>query len=334
MCRAQVITRAGNQLKQERRSMETEGPAAPLPVAGLLAPGATPADGRYRVEGQVGAWGMRALYRVREAATGRVALLAELAAPALAAGRTAVHPPSDLRHPILPAMLDSWQQGGLLYLVIDVANGATLDQALAQQPAGIVDAEQAVVWGIALCEGLAFLHGRGLVVADLAPPAVLVAPDGALTLLGLGNLLGLYTAASLVAALEQGYAAPEVYLGRATPAGDIYALGALLHRALSGADLMIYAPGSLPSLALLRPDLPPPLAAAVARAVALDPEDRWPSASTFAAALGRALSAEARALAVVIPPAVATTPREPVAEVAPGAGSAEAPRLVGPAVPE
>src|SRR5207247_2216089 len=92
------------------------------------------------------------------------------------------------------------------------------------------------------------------------------------------------------------YIAPERLHGEpASPAGDVWSVGALLHAALVGrppfwrqslaetADAI--ARGALP-LDELRPDLPPPLLAAVDRGLSLEP-GRRPSAAKLAKALRR-----------------------------------------------
>ncbi|HTM19536.1 MAG TPA: hypothetical protein VL172_03480, partial [Kofleriaceae bacterium] len=88
-----------------------------------------------------------------------------------------------------------------------------------------------------------------------------------------------------------GYMAPEQ--ARGEPAdfrSDVYALGAMLHHLLAGAS-----PSSRPALPA---ELPDDLAAVVARAMAADPHDRYPTAADLAADLerwidGRLVSAHA-----------------------------------------
>jgi serine/threonine-protein kinase len=106
-----------------------------------------------------------------------------------------------------------------------------------------------------------------------------------LQLLGLGPLLGLFSPAGLVGALEPGYAAPEVYAGELSPLSDVYALGALLYRALTGSPPGDGVPGSLAPVRGLRPDLNSELAQVIVTAMAHAPEARWQSATALEAAL-------------------------------------------------
>src|SRR6185312_5304617 len=86
-----------------------------------------------------------------------------------------------------------------------------------------------------------------------------------------------------------GYAPPEQYQGLATPQSDIYALGATLHRALTGYDPEHPRPDqplfSFPAADELNSSLSSRMAEVLARAVALAPADRFASAAEFRAAL-------------------------------------------------
>jgi hypothetical protein len=252
-----------------------------------LEPGDLAIGGRYRVDRQLGTWGIRALYQVTEIWTEQPALLCMLV-PA-GGGDVAGHVArlAALDHPNLPAVREYVLHGDQLAVVLQAADGMTLD-ALLGAAVGRPTLEQTVInWGLQICDGLAYLHQQqpAIVVADLAPGAVLHTSSGQLKLLGLGPMLGLYTPAGLIGALEQGYAAPEVYSGRVDVRSDIYAAGALLHFAITGIHPRLYAPGSLPPIRTQRPELSGEVAAVIARAVALAPEQRWQSAAQMGSAL-------------------------------------------------
>jgi serine/threonine-protein kinase len=98
------------------------------------------------------------------------------------------------------------------------------------------------------------------------------------------------------------YLSPEQAQGRhATPASDIYSLGAVLYELLAGrapfehpspmATAMAHVNEALPPLAGVRPDVPPPLAGTVERCLAKDPRDRPRSAAALAAELRTQASA-------------------------------------------
>jgi serine/threonine protein kinase len=270
--------------------------------AGALISGMALYGGRFRIERLLGASGVRALYSAEDATIHRATLLAEFALPGPADIARHLARLASLDHRALPAVHAYFQEHGLLYLVLSLADGLPLDQALARRLAGAVRPGQAIAWGIEICAGLSFLAAQrpAIVLADLAPAAVLLMPDGRVKLVGLGCALGLYSPAGLVGALEPGYAAPEVYSGQLDTRSDIYALGALLFRLLTGDHPARYAPGVLPPLRTVRGEIAPELEAIVARAVAPHPQHRWPDATSFGAALGEAQVALAGQGAVLV----------------------------------
>src|SRR5262249_21261773 len=110
-----------------------------------------------------------------------------------------------------------------------------------------------------------------------------------------------------------GYMAPEQALGLAVDErADIFAVGGVLYRMLAGVtptqaenvgDLMrILAHGTIAPLSSRAPGLPPPLDAAVTRALAHDPGARFPDAGSFALAL-------AASIGLASPGWVTNTPR-------------------------
>jgi hypothetical protein len=250
--------------------------------AGDLLPG-----GRYRVERQMGSWGIRSLYAVADTMTDQPALLCVLSSAGAGEVAERVARLAALEHPFLPVIREYILRDDLLILILQVAGGTPMDTSLSASPGARVDERTAVGWGIQIANGLAFLHRQHppLIVGDLAPSALLLTPYGRLKLLGLGPLLGLFTQAGLVGALEQGYAAPEIYSGRLDPLSDIYALGALLFQSVTGSHPEANVPGSLPAIRSLRPELSAELSDVIARAVAIEPEARWQSAAEFAEAL-------------------------------------------------
>jgi plastocyanin len=82
-----------------------------------------------------------------------------------------------------------------------------------------------------------------------------------------------------------GYAPPEQYQGLATPESDVYALGATLHRLLTGFDPEHGTPFCYPSICALNPLVSRELAGLVEKAIKLDPSQRYATADQFADAL-------------------------------------------------
>jgi hypothetical protein len=167
--------------------------------------------------------------------------------------------------------------------------------------------DEAGLLGIALAELLAPLHERGVVLRDLHPRLVVRGEDRLwLTDVGLGrvDILSTRTAASLL--LEGSpYAAPEQLQRTALdPRADLYPIGVILYRALTG----LLPRGDGPAFLVddpvappirLRPELPPALDRLVLRCLELDPIARPASARELAAALRGELGPDGDALARV-----------------------------------
>ena len=142
---------------------------------------------------------------------------------------------------------------------------------------------------IDLASALAHLHARGIMHGDVSPANVrLSSADAAApraVLIDFG-LAGPARAADGVARGTLGYAAPEALTGARTPAADLFALGATLYEAWSGAppfgrglraaERMLAGPP--PSLSTVRPGLGAAWDALLARLLAADPAERPASA--------------------------------------------------------
>lgn len=143
-----------------------------------------------------------------------------------------------------------------------------------------------------VAEALSVAHGVGLVHGALSPGNVLVTVDGLAKLSDVG-LLRLVTPAERVARLAASvHASPEQCLAvrhgheQRAAASDQFALAALLQETLTGRHP--FAPGDDPrgADALVRPRArlasDPALDVVLARALEVDPRDRYPDAAAFA----------------------------------------------------
>src|SRR5207253_1482355 len=81
----------------------------------------------------------------------------------------------------------------------------------------------------------------------------------------------------------EGYSPPEQYKGLASPAADIYALGATLHHLLTRRDPRLEPPFSFDQRPIREsnPEVPDNLVAVVMRALAYKPEERYSSAQAM-----------------------------------------------------
>jgi serine/threonine protein phosphatase PrpC len=170
-----------------------------------------------------------------------------------------------------------------LYTVMPLYQGELLETRLGERP--FVGLEEARAIAVKLAHGVAALHRAHVIHRDIKPDNVMLEPGGGLKLLDLGavRLPGLEDAPPEEVPGTAAYMAPEMFDGDpGSVATDIYALGVTLFRALTGE----YPYGNLDAtsrsrldrpkdLLTLRPDLPAWLGAAIGRAIAADPADRF-----------------------------------------------------------
>jgi serine/threonine protein kinase/DNA polymerase III psi subunit len=274
-------------------------------------------DGAYRVLGVLGQGGMGTVYRVSEVASGR-----ELALKVLLRELSGEVESERFRREAEAAARIGQRMGfvqihssgthrGQPFYVMDIVEGAELESLIDT----ILPEELARVLAI-VARSLSSFHQGGYVHRDLKPANVLLGSDGQPRIVDLG-LVSDGARAGLTATGEvlgtPAYMAPEQVLDarEVDHRSDVYALGAILYRGLSGQPPFT---GSLISIlssvvsdqpvrpTTLRPEVSPALEAVCLRAMAKDPDQRYPDTASFALDLERFLAGELRA------PASSATP--------------------------
>jgi serine/threonine protein kinase len=177
-----------------------------------------------------------------------------------------------------------------LYTVMPLYQGELLSTRLARRPA--VGLEEGRNITIKLARGAAALHRAGIIHRDIKPDNIILESEGGLKLIDLGvvRVTGLEDFPPSDIPGTPGYMAPEMFAGEAgNEATDIYALGVTMFRAFAGefpyGNLDAVSPPrrTRPTpLSDLRPDLPAWLQATLARAIAVDPGDRFRDMLEFA----------------------------------------------------
>src|SRR6266545_4853855 len=199
-------------------------------------------DGRYRLIERLGHGGMATVWRGYDERLSRTVAVKVLDGPLLhdAAARTQIlleaRALARLTHPHIAHVYDSGSTGdGVPYLVMELVDGPSLASVLATR--------QVLAWrtAVSVCaqvaDALAAAHARGFVHRDVSAANVLLAPAGVKLIdFGIcaiegqpqtdadGQLLG-----------TPAYVAPERLHARpVAPPADVYSVGMLLYRALSG----------------------------------------------------------------------------------------------------
>lgn len=209
-----------------------------------------------------------------------------------------------LNHPNIVTVYDFGQEGDLAYLVMEYVEGESLEALIAQ---GIPKADllEALVQ---VCEGLGYAHERGVIHRDVKPANILVSRRGRRLQAKLMDFgVALVDQSTLTAeGVWMGtlsYMAPE-YLdtGRASASSDLFALGVILYEILTGGRKPFTAETSTGILnAILRKpadplapedarDLGPAILDVAGRALAKDPQHRFPTAEALAQGILGALA--------------------------------------------
>ena len=180
-----------------------------------------------------------------------------------------------------------------LYTVMPLYQGELLETRLGRAPS--LGLEEGRGIAIALARAAAALHRAGIVHRDIKPDNVILEGGGRLKLIDLGvvRVPGLEDFPADAIPGTKAYMAPEMAAGEpGNELTDLFALGVTMFRAFTGeypyanADAMSPPRRTRPkSLAELRPDLPGWLDAALARAIAPDPERRYDDMIEFALVL-------------------------------------------------
>jgi serine/threonine-protein kinase len=177
---------------------------------------------------------------------------------------------------------------------MELVKGQTLEGMLEKRMA--LSYADVMTIGIELCGAVAAVHGAGLLHRDIKAHNVMRSEDGRIVLMDFGTGRTLEDEAPLDLAGTPLYLAPEVLNGQpATVRSDVYSLGVLLFRIVTGSYPVragtvreirrAHEGGERTAVHVARSDVPPKLARIIERAIDPRPELRYASADALAADL-------------------------------------------------
>lgn len=257
--------------------------------------------GRYMLAEALGSGGAGSVYRATDLRTGGSVAVKRLH-PLLAQNptwrerlRREAQIAAQLTSPRIVRVIDLAEEEGVPFLVLEYVAGETLEERLRQH--GPLAPGTAMAITIEVTHALAAAHAAGIVHCDLKPQNISLV-EGQVKVLDFGiahmdDLAGLTQAGEFVGTPE--YAAPEQAAGQGDIRSDIYALGVVLYRMVTGRT-----PFNGPTaLAVLRQHeetppplpnfLPGPLREVLARCLAKLPTERYQSPAALIEALTAAL---------------------------------------------
>jgi len=209
---------------------------------------------------------------------------------------------SKLEHPNIIRVFDAGEQDGKYYMVMEYLTGQDLDKFM--QANGCLPLSQALPLVQQIAAALDYAHAQGFIHRDIKPSNVLLDTSNnhlraILTDFGIAKIVNSQTVMTrtgiVIGTLE--YISPEQIQESALVDGraDIYALGVMVYQMLTGElPFKHHSPGALliahlnqppPDLCASAAGIPERVGQAVRRALAKKPEERYPTASEFFAAL-------------------------------------------------
>lgn len=262
--------------------------------------------GRYLIEAEIGRGAMGVVYRAYDPQIGRQVAIktisltgqefadeeeyrARFLREVRAAGR--------LSHPGLVTIYDAGQDPETQepYLVMEYVTGEPLSRILGRQRK--LDMRVALQYAQEVAEALDYAHNQGVVHRDIKPANILITEDGHAKIADFG-VAWLRQEISQVGEVvgSPAYMAPEQMTGKqGDTRSDLFSLGVVLYSMITGfrpfqgnsAKTVVFKVMNIEPVPVtsFQTEVSPELDAIVSRAIAKDPEDRYPSGAALARAI-------------------------------------------------
>ncbi len=261
-------------------------------------------DGRYRILSHLADGGMASVYVALDGRLDRQVAL-KIMRPGLATDdvfverfRSEARSAARLSHPNVVAVYDQGEDDGDVFLAMELVDGKTLRDVIHEEAPFTAREALAILEPILLA--LRAAHSAGMIHRDVKPENVLVRRDGEVKVadFGLARAITNQSTTSQTGVLlgTVSYLSPEqVESGVADQRSDVYAAGLILFEMLTGRKAVTggtpiqiayqHVHGSIPEPSSIVDAVPPELDELVALATALEPDNRFESATAFGSAL-------------------------------------------------
>ena len=254
---------------------------------------------QYDIETEIGRGGMSIVYRALDRRLRRHVAIKVLPPefafdPAVRERfRREAQTAAQLNHPNIVPIHSVDEKEGIAYFAMTLCDGDSLGQRLARRARPPVDEVRRVICEVA--DALAYAHLRGVVHRDIKPDNILLDRETGRALVtdfGIARAAeaGSRLTVTGIAVGTPAYMSPEQAIGEHEIDGrsDIYSLGVVGYQMLTGVtpfianntpSMLMKHVSELPTpISRHRHDAPPDLSAAIERALAKRPDDRWQSA--------------------------------------------------------
>jgi eukaryotic-like serine/threonine-protein kinase len=263
--------------------------------------------GRYELEQKVGSGGMSKVYRAHDRLLERTVALKILHEhysqddEYVERFRREARSVAQLTHPNVVTVIDRGEHEGRQFIVFEYIDGENLKQLVERE--GPLPPRQVIELGLQIASALASAHARGVVHRDVKPQNVILTDEGRPKVTDFGIARSSDVESVTLTGTVMGtseYIAPEQARGEHVDVrSDVYSLGAILYELCTG-DLpypgenpvsvaMRHLHDPVPSARAQRPDIPARLDAAIRKAMAKDPAERFGSMDELIASLQASL---------------------------------------------
>ena len=277
---------------------------------------------RYTIARELGAGGMATVYEAEDVRHRRkvaVKVLRTELSEALGAERflREIETIASLRHPHILPLYDSGEAGGFLFYVMPLVEGESLRARLEREKQLALDEALRIAREVA--DALSYAHSRGIIHRDIKPENILLESGHAVVSdFGIARAISAVgdqplTRTGISVGTPQ-YMSPEQAAGEKDLDGrtDLYSLACMLYEMLAGVPpftgptverlIHQHLVENPPEITQFRPAVPGEVAAALGRALAKTPADRFATTTAFAEALSQTIASDAGERSVAVLP--------------------------------